>query len=56
MEQWKDAIAKGSMDFNEGHDDAAMAALVISYQNIADVYFRKHDYPHAINNYQDLYQ
>jgi tetratricopeptide (TPR) repeat protein len=36
--------------------EAAIAALVISYQNIADVYFRKHDYSQAINAYQDLYQ
>lgn len=36
--------------------EAAIAALVISYQNIADVYFRKHDYPQAVNTYQDLYQ
>jgi tetratricopeptide (TPR) repeat protein len=79
MEQWKNAVLKGNMAFNEGLDDvairlyttacqrarlllphwadteAAIVALVISYQNIADVYFRKHDHSQAINTYQDLY-
>jgi tetratricopeptide (TPR) repeat protein len=36
--------------------EAAIAALVISYQNIADVYFRRSDFPQAIKTYQDLYR
>jgi tetratricopeptide (TPR) repeat protein len=36
--------------------EVAIAALVISYQNIADVYFRRCDCPQAIKTYQDLYR
>ncbi|GEM_PF-772039 len=36
--------------------EAAIVALVISYQNIANVHFRKHNNSQAINTYQDLYQ
>ena len=36
--------------------EEALSALVNSYQNIADVYFRKHNYSQAIDTYQDLYQ
>jgi hypothetical protein len=36
--------------------EAAIVALVISYQNIADVYFGKHNHSQAISSYQDLYQ
>jgi tetratricopeptide (TPR) repeat protein len=36
--------------------EAAIAALVISYQNIADVYFRRSDFSQAIKTYQDLYR
>lgn len=36
--------------------EAAIAALIVSCQNTADVYFRKHNYSQLINTYQDLYQ
>jgi hypothetical protein len=36
--------------------EASITALCISYQNIPDVYFRKHNYPQAIDACQDLNQ
>lgn len=36
--------------------EEAIVALVIGYQNIADVYFRKHNHSQATNTYQDLYE